>query len=234
MNAILLKQQFIKDIKEIIIKGLTYYFFDDIINIKNFDSNLLKIDKKSCKNNDIFYVMYVTMKHFDYVKINSVNPLYIIISKTDGSIEEKSGNKHLTFASTDKNKEVLKKYTKLWDKTKKLTDKVDDKPGEYEKDYMKIKFNSDDDLPLNRILKLHNLTIVVSSVFQENGKYYPQVFLDECLYELQMLEYDRIDISEGIDINKTNTSKESDICHYMYFLDKGFKYEHSLCNGCHI
>ena len=48
-----------------------------------------------------------------------------------------------------------------------------------------------------------------------------------------MLEYDRIDISEGIDINKTNASKECDICHYWYFLEKGFKYEPNLCNGCH-
>ena len=49
---------------------------------------------------------------------------------------------------------------------------------------MKIKFNSDDNLLLNNILKLHNLTIVVRSVFQENSRCYPQVFLDECLYEL--------------------------------------------------
>ena len=56
---------------------------------------------------------------------------------------------------------------------------------------------------------------------------------DECLYELLMLEYDRIDISEGIDINKTNASKECDIWHYWYFLDKKFNYELSLCNGCH-
>ena len=49
---------------------------------------------------------------------------------------------------------------------------------------MKIKFKSDDNLPLNKILKLHILTAVVRSVFQENSKYYPQIFLDECLYEL--------------------------------------------------
>ena len=48
-----------------------------------------------------------------------------------------------------------------------------------------------------------------------------------------MLEYDRIDISEGIDINKTSASKECDVCHYWYFLSKGFKYEPHLCNGCH-
>ena len=48
-----------------------------------------------------------------------------------------------------------------------------------------------------------------------------------------MLEYERIDVSEGIDVNKTNASKECDICHYWYFLDENFKYEPYLCNGCH-
>ena len=56
--------------------------------------------------------------------------------------------------------------------------------GNYDKKYIKIKFNSDDDLPLNKILKLHNLTLLVRSVSQEDNKYYPQVFLDEWLYEL--------------------------------------------------
>ena len=69
---------------------------------------------------------------------------------------------------------------------------------------MKIKFNSDDDLPLNKILDLHMLTIIVRSVFEEHGKYYPQIFLDDCLYEVQILEYDRTDTSEEIDINKIN------------------------------
>ena len=48
-----------------------------------------------------------------------------------------------------------------------------------------------------------------------------------------MLEYDRIDISEGIDVNKTSASKECDICHYWYFKDIGFKYKPYFCNGCH-
>ena len=59
-----------------------------------------------------------------------------------------------------------------------------DKSDEYEKDFMKIKFNSDDDLPLNKTLRLHNLTIIVESVFEEDGKYYSQVFLDEYLHEV--------------------------------------------------
>ena len=58
------------------------------------------------------------------------------------------------------------------------------KAGECDKDFMRNKLSSDDNLPLNKILKLHNMTIVIRSVFQEDGKYYPEVFLDECLYEL--------------------------------------------------
>ena len=54
------------------------------------------------------------------------------------------------------------------------------------KDYMKIKFNSDDNLPLNKQLKFHNMTITIRSVFDENGKPYPQVFLEDTLYELNI------------------------------------------------
>ena len=80
------------------------------------------------------------------------------------------------------------------------------------------------------------MTITIRSVFGEDGKLSPQVFLDDTLCELniwKMLEYDRIYISEGIDVNKTNLSKECDICDYWYFKDTGFKYEKYLCNGCH-
>ena len=77
------------------------------------------------------------------------------------------------------------------------------------------------------------MTIVIRSVFEEYGKFYPQIYLDECLYKLQMVECDRIDISERIQINKTNASKECKICHYQYFKDIGFKYEPYVCNGCH-
>ena len=56
--------------------------------------------------------------------------------------------------------------------------------GEYRKDFIKIKLNSDDTLSLNKTLKLHNMTIIITSVFEEDGKYYPQIYLEECLYDL--------------------------------------------------
>ena len=71
---------------------------------------------------------------------------------------------------------------------------------------MKIKFNTDDNLLLNKPLKLHLVTVIVRCIFEEYGKFYPQLYLDNCLYEGQMLEYNRIDISEGIDVNKTSAA----------------------------
>ena len=102
------------NIKEVNIKNRTYYFFDDMIIIKDFDSNLLKIGKKLYKNIDIYYISYITVKDSDYVKINSVNPLYLIISEVLGHIKEKNGSKYLVFDSADENNEVLKKYAGLW------------------------------------------------------------------------------------------------------------------------
>ena len=113
----------------------------------------------------------------------------------------------MVFDSTDECKEVLRKYAKLWDGIKnEIETKNGGKAGEYGKHFMKIKLNSDDDLPLNKQWKFPTMKMVVRAVF-EDSKYYPQVYLDECLHELQALEYDRIGISEEIDISKTNASK---------------------------
>ena len=72
------------NIKNVNIKNHTYYFFDDNINIKYFDTNNIKIDERSYKNILIYYVAYVTIKNSKYVKINSVNPLYFILNKMNG------------------------------------------------------------------------------------------------------------------------------------------------------
>ena len=98
-------------VKQINIKNRTYYFYSDIINIKNFDTILLKIDKKSYKDINIYNIGYITIKKIDdYENIYSVNPLYLIIAHANGYIEEKGVNKYLVFDSTDENKELLKKY----------------------------------------------------------------------------------------------------------------------------
>ena len=104
------------EVKQINVKNQTYYFYNDIINLKDFDPNLLKIDKKSYKNIDIYYIGYITIKKIDnYESIYSVNPLYLRINHASGYIEEKNGNKYLIFDdSVNENKELLKKNMQMF------------------------------------------------------------------------------------------------------------------------
>ena len=111
--------------------------------------------------------------------------MYLIIGKVDGHTEEKNGSKYLVFDSADENKEVLKKYTELWNGVKNEIETINGgKKGEYGKGFIKIKFDIEDNLPLHKQLKLHLLTIIVRPVFEEDGNFYPQLYLDDCLYEL--------------------------------------------------
>ena len=102
---------------------------------------------------------------------------------------------------------------------------------------MKIKFNSDDNLPLNKTIEISAMTIVARAVFHKNNKYYRQLFLDEWLHKLlnniKMLHFDKIDVSKGTDVNKTSASKDCDICQCRYFLDFGFKFQQNDRNRCH-
>ena len=172
------------EIKQINIKNWTY-FYNDIIDIINFDAWLLRIDKKSYKNIGIYNIGYITIKKIDDSKnIHSVNPLYLLIDHVSGYIEEKGVNKYLIFDSTGENKELLKTCNDIFNG---ISDKIKETSSgkcDYEKDYMKIKFNSDDNLPLNKPLKFHLTTI--RSVFEEDSKLYSQVFLDDSLYELNV------------------------------------------------
>ena len=108
------------------------------------------------------------------------------ITHANGSIEEINENKYLVFDSIDENKELLKKYNDVFNGIRNKIKKISGDECDYEKDYMKIKFNSDDDLPLNKPLKFHLMTITIRSVFEEDSKLYPQVFLDDTLYELNV------------------------------------------------
>ena len=95
-------------VKELNIKNQTYYFLDDMIDIKNFHSNLLKIDKKPYKDVDIYYIGYITIKKFsDCENIHSVNPLYLIIHSATRYFKEKNGEKYLILDSTEKYKEAF-------------------------------------------------------------------------------------------------------------------------------
>ena len=101
-------------------------------------------------------------------------------------IEKKNENKYLIFNSTDENKELLKKYSDVRSGIKNKINAINSCECDYEKDFMKIKFISDDNLPLNKPLKFHTMTITIRYVFEEDGNFYLQVFLDNALYELSI------------------------------------------------
>ena len=173
-------------VKQLSIKNRTYYFYSDMINHKNFESNLLKIDNKLYKNIGIYSIGYIAIKKIDdYESIYSVNPLHLRVNHANGYIEEKNGNKYLSFDdSADEYKELLKKYKGVRNGIKNKIKEINVRDCDYEKDFMKIKFNTDDDLPLNKPLKFHTMTIIIRSVFEEDGKLYPQVFLDDAFHEV--------------------------------------------------
>ena len=98
----LIKQSYkMKKVKELNIKNRTYYYFNDIINIKNFHSNLLRIDEKQYIDIDVYYIGYITVKKIgDCENINSVNPLYLMIHSATGYFKEKYDEKYLILDST--------------------------------------------------------------------------------------------------------------------------------------
>ena len=153
-------------------------FFWWYTDIRNFHSNLLKIDKKSHKDIDIYYTGYIMIKKFsDYENSHSINPLYLIIHSATGHFKEKNSEKYLVIDSTEKYEEVFSGIipeTKTINGWKKLF---------YEKNYAKIGFDTDDDLLLNKQIKFPMLATIITYVFQDGTKLYPQIYLDECLYE---------------------------------------------------
>ena len=150
-----------------------------MINIKNFHSNLLKIDKKLHKDIDIYYIGYIKIKKFsDYENTCSLNPLYLIIHSVTGHFKEKMmKNTWLLIQQRNTKKSFLRLYQKLKHsmvEKKCFTKKVIQEYG----------VNTDDDLPLNKPLKFPTLTIIIRCVLQKGEKLYPQIYLDECLYEI--------------------------------------------------
>ena len=140
-------------VKQIDVKNRKYYFYNDIIYLESFKSNLLKIDKNSYKDIGINNIWYITIKKIGNCEnIYSLNPLYLCISHANWYIEEKGVNKYLIFDARDENKELLKKYNVVFNGIMDKIKKVSSGECDYEKYYMKIKFNSDNNLPLNKPL----------------------------------------------------------------------------------
>ena len=169
------------EVKDLNIKNRTYYYFDNIIDIKKFESNLLKIDRKLHRDFDIYYIGYHRIKKLsncncncncecNYKNIRSVNPLYLLIHSATGYFEGKYDKKYLILDSTEKYEEVLseiKSEIKAINGGKEIF---------YEKDYARIGVNIDDDVPLNKSLKFPTLTIIIRCIFQKGEDLDPLIY----------------------------------------------------------
>ena len=126
---------------------------------------------------DIYYIGYVDNK-LEW-NVHSVNPLYLMVNRRGGYFEKINGVKYLNIADTVRNNDVFKKYKQVFDGIKYHIKKIDNNNGEYQTDYQKITFSIDDDIPLNKVLYFPTITVTINC-----GKYYPQVYLDDCLYQV--------------------------------------------------
>ena len=126
-------------------------------NIKNFDQNLLNMDQISFKSTDYF------IYDIEYFKnVNSKNSPHLVFNNVDAYIAENNEDKYLIFAFTDKNKKALENYTELWDEVKEQIELISgNNPIKYQKDFTKIRFESDGDLPLGKILNISACVIIV-------------------------------------------------------------------------
>ena len=154
------------------------FFFNDMTNIGDFDLSLLNTDQIAFKSNDsiIYGIKYIK-------NLNGSNSLYLVFHHLDAYIEKSGENKYLIFASTDKNEMVVGDYTEIWDEIKEQIELISgNKVIKYSKDFMKMKFESDDDLPISKIINFPVCVIIIRGVFEEESKY-PQVLLHDCFYE---------------------------------------------------
>ena len=169
------------ELKKINIKNRTYYFYNDIINLDEFDGSKIKVDKKDFNDIDIYYLGYEHKKKISKCDvINSVNPLYLRIVDMNSQFEKDKDDAWYLIISGDDD------VFKLIDIFESIKNKITEKTWDvvkYDKDYMKIKFESNNILPEGKDVNLRIATIIIRAIFAQDGKYYPQLFLDDVLYK---------------------------------------------------
>ena len=167
--------------KEINIKNHTYYFYNDIIDLDEFDKSKIKVDKKDFNDTDIYFLGYEHKKKISECSvINSVNPLYLKIININSQFKkDKDDASYLVISDKDV-------YKKLVDIFKSIKNKITEKTWdalEYDKDSTKIKFESNNIFPIDKDVNIYTATIIIRAIFAKDGKYYPQLFLDDGLYK---------------------------------------------------
>ena len=162
-------------IKSLKIKNQSYYYWYDIIFIDDFNIKSFKIAKRESRAGiDIYYIGYVVNK-LEY-DINNVKHLYLSVESLLGSVEkiDRSNDRYLVIDKS--NIEVINVFNTLREyiEDKVTLDKIDG--------FDKIRFSSDIDLPLGTLIQFKIFTIIIRCIIKKDGKYYPEIYLDECMY----------------------------------------------------
>ena len=171
------------ELKQINIKYQTYYFYNDIIDFDQCHGSKIKVDKKDFNGIDIYCLGYEYKKKITGCNIiKSVNPLYLRIADIKGQFKKgKDDNVWYLIISGDA--DILRKFANIWESIRTKIEKNTDDIVKYDKDYMKIKLESNDNLPTDNIINMHQGTIIIRLVFQKGKKLCPQIYLDDCLYK---------------------------------------------------
>ena len=156
-------------IKQINIKNRTYYFYNDIVNLDQFDKSRIRVDKKAFNDIDIYYLGDEHKKEISKCNvINSVNPLYLRIININGSFEKSKDDAWYLVIS---NKDNV--YKKLVDIFESIKNKITEKTWyvvEYDNNYMKINFESNNIFPTDKDVNIHIATIIIRAIFAKDGK----------------------------------------------------------------
>ena len=170
-------------VKSLKIKSKSNYFWDDMVYLDDFNVKLVKVARRESRIGvDIYYIGYGLKFEYD---INSINALHLIVKSLLGRIEkiEESSDRYLVV--DENNKEVINVFDKFWKRNDKITfGNVDNKIREYNK----LRFSSDINLPLDTLIEFYMLTIVINCVIEKGNKYYPEIYLDECLYKTDIIK----------------------------------------------
>ena len=169
--------------KSLEIKNTSYYYYDDIVHADEFDKNLIKVNKRESRIGvDIYYIGYIVNK-LQY-NINSVNPLYLILKDVKCTVEKVEGSSDRYLVIDLSNKDVLNVFDDMFNFISNKINKIDgDDKQVY--GYIRLKFNSDVDLPLDKLIKFHSLIVIVACVIRKGNKFYPEIYIDEDIYELE-------------------------------------------------
>ena len=171
------------NVKSLEIKNTSYYFYDDIVHADEFDKNLIKLNKRESRiGADIYYIGYIVNK--PQYNINSVNPLYLILKDVKWTVEKIEGSSDRYLVIDLNNEDVLNVFDDMFNFISNKINKID---GDDKKvyGYIRLKFNSDVDLPLHKLIKFHTLTVIVACVIHKSNKFYPEIYVHEGIYELK-------------------------------------------------